>query len=122
MKLIDIGAAGTCFALAASLAGCGGFSLSSLNPWSGSTERTRTAPADATVYQCSDAKRLTVRYLAGTNSAMIVFREREFRLDQAASAPGRYTNGSTTLLSKGEETSLEEEGAVTYANCRRAAG
>jgi membrane-bound inhibitor of C-type lysozyme len=51
-----------------------------------------------------------------------VFQEREFRLDQAPSASGaRFTNGSTTLQSQGDQVSLEEEGAVTYSNCRKAA-
>ena len=53
---------------------------------------------------------------------MIIFREREFRLDQAPSAPGRYSNGSTTLQSKGELVSLEEEGTTTYSNCRKPTG
>ena len=122
MSLLDIGRAGIGVALAASLAGCGSFSLGSLNPWSSPVERARTAPADATVYACSDAKRLVVRHLAGSSSVMIVFPEREFRLDQAPSAPGRHTNGSTTLVSKGDEAALEEDGKQTYSNCRRAAG
>ncbi len=109
-------------ALLAGLTGCGGFSLGSLNPWSGPAERSRMAPADATVYACSDAKQLVVRYLPGSPSVMIVFREREFRLDQAAAEPGRYTNGSTTLVSKGNEASLEEDGKQTYTNCRKPTG
>lgn len=109
--------------LLAGLAGCGSFSLGGLNPWaSGPAERARTDPADATVYACSDAKRLVVRYLPGSSSVMIIFREREFRLDQAPSAPERYSNGSTTLLAKGESVFLEEEGTTTYSNCRKPAG
>ena len=107
--------------LAASLAGCGGFSLGSLNPWSGPVERGKMVPADATEYACDGGKRLVVRQLPG--AVMIMFPEREFRLDQAASAPDvRYTNGSTTLLSNGEQLSLQEEGAVTYTACRKAPG
>jgi membrane-bound inhibitor of C-type lysozyme len=110
--------------LAASLAGCGSFSVGSLNPWSGPVERARTTPADVTAYACDSGKRLAVRQLTG--AVMIVFPEREFRLDQAPSASStsgaRFTNGSTTLQSQGDQVSLEEEGAVTYSNCRKAAG
>lgn len=123
MKFIRFAKTGSGAVLAASLAGCGGFSVGSLNPWSGPVERVRTTPADATEYACDAAKRLVVRNLAGGNAVMIVFREREFRLDQAPSASGtRYTNGSTILQSQGDQVSLEEEGAVTYSNCRKAAG
>ena len=123
MKLIHFANAGFGILLVAVLAGCSGFSLDNLNPWGGSVERARTLPADAIEYACDAAKRLVVRNLAGSNAVMIVFREREFRLDQAPSASGaRFTNGSTTLQSQGDRVSLEEEGAVTYSNCRKAAG
>jgi len=103
--------------LAASLAGCGGFSLGSLNPWSGPVERGRMVPADATEYACDGGKRLVVQRLPG--AVMIMFPERDFRLDQAA-AGARYTNGSTTLLLNGDQVSLEEEGVVTFTACRKA--
>jgi len=114
---------GVAAVLAASLAGCGGFNAGSLNPWSGPVEITSTVPAGATVYACEGGKRLVVRYLSGPDAAMIVFRDREFRLDPSASAQGaRYTNGSTTLQSAADLVSLEEEGSVTYTNCRKATG
>lgn len=123
MEFTHFAKTGLGIVLVASLAGCGGFNLGSLNPWSGPVERPRTIPADATEYACDAAKRLVVRHLPGGNAVMIVFREREFRLDQATSASGaRFTNGSTTLQSQGERVSLEEEGAVTHSNCRKAAG
>jgi YD repeat-containing protein len=123
MKFIHFAQSGFGVVLAASLAGCGGFSLGSLNPWSGPVERARTLPADATEYACDDAKRLVVRHLAGGNAVMIVFREREFRLDPAPPGAGaRFTNGSTTIQLQGDRVFLEEEGAVTYSNCRKAAG
>jgi membrane-bound inhibitor of C-type lysozyme len=127
MKFIHFAKTGLGIVLAASLAGCGGFNFSfdSLNPWRGPVERARTTPADATEYACEGAKRLVVRHLPGGNAVMIVFQEREFRLDQAPSASStsgaRFTNGSTTLQSQGDQVSLEEEGAVTYSNCRKAA-
>jgi len=123
MKFIHFVKTGLGVVLAASLAGCGGFGIGSLNPWSGPVERVRTTPADATAYACDGARRLVIRNLADTKSVMIVFPEREFRLDQAPSGSGtRYTNGSTILQSQGDHVSLEEEGAVTHSNCRKAAG
>jgi membrane-bound inhibitor of C-type lysozyme len=124
MKSTILGYTGLGVVLAASLAGCGGFSVGSLNPWGDPVERVRTTAADATAYACDNAKRLVVRQLPG--AVMIVFAEREFRLDQAPSASStsgaRFTNGSTTLQSQGDQVSLEEEGAVTYSNCRKAPG
>jgi len=123
MNFVQFVNAGFRALLAASLAGCGSFSVDSLNPWSGPAERSRTLPADATEYACDAAKRLVVRYLPGGNAVMIVFREREFRLDQSPPAAGaRFTNGSTTLQLQGDRVSLEEEGAVTYSNCRKPGG
>ena len=119
MKIIAKAGCGAAFA--AALAGCGGFSLERLNPWSGPVEQAQSMPSDATAYACDGGKRLVVRYLSGDNAVMIVFKEREFRLDQAPSASGaRYTNGSTTLDAKDNEAHLEEAGATTYSNCRKA--
>jgi len=61
-----------------------------------------------------------VRYLAADKTVMIVFPEREFRLD--ATPAGGYSNGSTTLTAQGDETVLEEAGAKTYTNCKKATG
>ncbi len=107
-------------ALAAALGGCGGFSLGSLNPWGGTVEHVRSVPADATTYACEGGKRLVVRYLAADKTVMIVFPEREFRLD--ATPAGGYSNGSTTLTAQGDAAALEEAGAKTYTNCKKAAG
>jgi membrane-bound inhibitor of C-type lysozyme len=100
--------------LAAALGGCG-----SLNWWSGPVEQSRI-PRNATVYQCDAEKKLAVRYDEGGKSAMIIFLEREFRLDQAEGASGaRYSNGRTTLHTKGDEARLEESGSFTYENCKK---
>jgi hypothetical protein len=122
MRVLDYGKVAMGAMLAVSLAGCGGYRMNSLTPWSGPVERTTTLPADATVYACANGKQLVVRPLAGSSSVMIVFREREFRLDATPGAPGRYSNGATTLSSNDDQTSLAEEGALTYSNCRRAGG
>lgn len=96
------------------LSGCG-----SLNWWSGPAEQSRI-PRDATAYLCDGGKRLAVRYGEGGKSAMIIFPEREFRLDQVEAASGaRYSNGRTTLHSQGEGVRLEEGGTVSYDNCKK---
>ena len=126
MKIIQCAKTAGGAVLAASLAGCGSLSMDSLNPWRGPAERPTTSAADGTAYACDGGRRLVVRDLADIKAVMIVFRERQFRLDQAPSTPAkpgmRYTNGSTTLQWDGDQVSLEEDGAVTYANCRKAAG
>ena len=126
MKFIQFATIATGVVLVASLAGCGSFSLGSLNPWSGPVARATSFPADGIEYACDGGKRLVVRNLADIKAVMIVFRERQFRLDQvpaaSPSSDARFTNGSATLQSNGDQVSLEEEGAVTFANCRRAAG
>lgn len=122
MNTIGYAKAGCGVALAAALGGCGGFSLGSLNPWSGAVERVQAAPADATTYVCEGGKRLVVRYLAADKTVMIVFPEREFRLDATPAPAGSYSNGRTTLTAQGDAVALEEAGAKTYTNCKKTAG
>jgi membrane-bound inhibitor of C-type lysozyme len=103
-------------AAAATLAGCSswwpfGSSPSPDRPW---------YPADASVYKCEANKTLVVRYLEGGKAAMVMFPDREFRLDQVRSASGvAYSNGRTDLRTKGDEVQLEEGGNAQYANCKR---
>lgn len=99
---------------AALLAGCG-----SWNPWSGPTEQA-VIPRDATIYKCDGGRQLLVRYVDGGKSAMVLFTDREFRLDQVPAASGvKYSNGRTDLYTKGDEAFLEEGGQRLYANCTR---
>jgi membrane-bound inhibitor of C-type lysozyme len=101
---------------AAALAGCSswwpfGSSSSPDRPW---------YPSDASVYKCESNKTLVVRYLEGGKAAMVMFPDREFRLDQVSSASGvAYSNGRTDLRTKGDEVQLEEGGNPQYANCKR---
>jgi len=107
------------------LGGCS--SMGAMNPakwWGdGPKEQPVKRLAGATLYQCADGRQLAVRYAGeGQRQAMVILPEREFRLDQVQSATGmRYTNGRTTLLSKGDEVELEEGGSLLYAGCKRAA-
>lgn len=101
-------------ALLCALGGC-----ESLKWWGGPAEQSRI-PRNAVVYQCDGGKKLAVRFDEGGKSAMIIFPEREFRLDQAEGASGtRYTNGRATLYTKGDEARLEEGGSATYDNCKK---
>jgi membrane-bound inhibitor of C-type lysozyme len=78
-------------------------------------------PADATIYKCDGDKELVVQYLADGKSAMVMYTERDFRLDQVQSGSGvRYSNGRTTLHTKGPEAFLEEGGQTLFANCKSA--
>lgn len=78
-------------------------------------------PADATVYKCEGNKTLVVRYLDGGKAAMVVFPEREFRLDAIRTASGvNYSNGRTDLRTQGDDAQLEEDGRRLYENCKRA--
>jgi membrane-bound inhibitor of C-type lysozyme len=104
---------------AAALAGCSGWwpfgsAPSPDRPW---------YPPDASVYKCDGNKTLVVRYLDGGKAAMVMFPEREFRLDPARSASGvSYSNGRTDLRTKGDEAQLDEGGNPQYANCKRVPG
>jgi membrane-bound inhibitor of C-type lysozyme len=99
-------------ALLAFAAGCSSW-------WSAGGERPRW-PADATIYKCDADKELVVQYLADGKSAMVMYPERDFRLDQVVAASGvRYSNGRTTLHTKGPEAFLEEGGQTLFANCKR---
>ncbi|MBI2960894.1 MAG: MliC family protein [Betaproteobacteria bacterium] len=113
MPAVRIGAA--LVVSAALLAGCGGRWW----PWGEGAggEVTRSYPG-ARVYACDGGKRLLVRYGPENRYAMIIFPEREFRLDAEASAGGKYTNGRTVLSSRGDEATLQEAGTVIFANCK----
>jgi membrane-bound inhibitor of C-type lysozyme len=75
-------------------------------------------PTDAVAYKCDQNKRLVVRYPSGGKYAVVMLPDREFRLDAVASASGaRYGNGRTTLSTKGDEASLEDQGNLLFANC-----
>lgn len=105
----------TCLSLL--LPGCGGVSLW---PFGGdkNQDRTRT-PSDATEYQCAGGKHFYVRNLDNGGAAWIIFPEREFRLDKVASAAGtRYSNGIATLDINGNEVTLTDGPAISFAGCK----
>ncbi len=90
------------------------------NPWGTATERS-TVPADATAYTCNGNKPLYVRYGPSSQYAMLIYPDREFRLDADKSGAGKFTNGRTTLTVSSTDASVEEGGAAVYAGCKRTA-
>ncbi|MGB7541798.1 MAG: MliC family protein [Burkholderiales bacterium] len=101
-------------ATAGLLAGCGSL------PWTdGYDADAPRIPRNAKIYACDGGKQLVVVYAGDGKSAMIIYPEREFRVDGMPAGPGtKYGNGRTTLSTTGGEAMLEEEGATLFANCK----
>lgn len=88
-------------------------------PWGGGSGDVPRVPPGATAYKCDGGKELFVRYADGGKSAMIVFPEREFRLDRVGGDTGtRYSNGHTTLMVDGDAAMLQEGSTASHANCK----
>ncbi len=108
---------------AALTAGCSSISNINVNPmtwWSGPQEQVPAQLVGATLYECEGNKRFAVRFGTAGQPAMVILPEREFRLDPAPGAPGTsFTNGRSTLTTKGDEASLDEGGSNQYSNCKR---
>lgn len=96
------------------LAGCGSWS-----PWSGPVEQSRL-PRDAQVYRCDGGRTLAVRQLDKGESMMVIYPEREFRLERIGE--GRYSNGRTLLQMEGDEAWVEEEKGRVYDGCKKQSG
>ncbi len=110
--------------LAASLllSACGGINFGRLSFWTNEpAEQQSPRLVGATQYACEGNKRLAVRFGAAGQPVMVIFPEREFRLDpQPAGAGTRHSNGTTTLLTQGDEATLEEGGQPVLTGCKRA--
>jgi membrane-bound inhibitor of C-type lysozyme len=115
-----IGTLAAGFAAAIALSGCGNMNMSRItNPWGGPQEQARL-PADAVAYTCSNGKPLYVRYGAGNQFAMVMFPDREFRLDATDGAVGgKYSNGRTNLEVRDGEVTVTEGATVLYGACKR---
>ncbi len=113
--------AGVLFASSLVLGGCGMEKITRMGFWTNEpVEQKSPRLVGATQYTCDDNKRLAVRFGAAGQPAMVIFPEREFRLDPVKDAAGRYTNGRNTLVVEGESASLDEGGTPVLANCKRA--
>lgn len=103
------------------LSGCGG---ANIWPFSGekNQDRLRT-PSNATEYRCTGGKHFYLRYMDNGGAAWIIFPEREFRLDKVTSTTGtQYSNGSATLDINGNEATLADGPAVSFAGCKAESG
>lgn len=106
-------------ALVMAAEGCG--TVDRLTDWWASGPRERSTMRQGAVeYRCDANKILVLGLEQAPQSVWVIFPEREFRLDavQAASG-GRYSNGRTTLITQGDEVSLEDGPTVTHVNCKR---
>ena len=107
-----VAAAASCLLLTA----CGGFSIW---PFGGSAPERSRVPSDATEYQCAGGKYFYLRSMDGGNSAWVILREREFRLDKIDSAGGtRYGNGVAVLELNASEASLSDGSTTSYTGCK----
>ena len=118
-KLMRITATGlACLPLL--LAGCGDISVKKYLPFGGDAiqERPRT-PSNATEYQCAAGKRFFVRTLDGGAAVWLILPEREVRLEKLGSdAPLRYGNGNAVLEINGNEATLKDGAAISFAACK----
>jgi membrane-bound inhibitor of C-type lysozyme len=102
------------------LSGCGNLNMSRItNPWGGPEEQSKLSP-DTVAYVCSNTKPLYLRYGAGNQFVMVMFPDREFRLDAVEGAAGsKYTNGRTNLEVRDGEVNVTEGTSVLYGGCKR---
>ena len=120
MKLTMTSLLGVTLIASGLVAGCGAEKFVRLGFWTNEpTEQQSPRLVGATQYTCDGNKRLAVRFAAAGQPAMVIFPEREFRLDPVKEAAGRYTNGRSTLVVEGESASLDEGGTPVLANCKR---
>ena len=120
MKNRWMGLTGAGLACALLLSGCGEVRVRQLWPFGGDTasERSRTL-ANATEYQCAGNKRFHVRLLDGGAAAWLILAERELRLEKlGADSAQRYSNGIAVLEINGNEATLNDGAAISFAACK----
>ena len=109
-------------AAASLLAGCSGDRLTKLMTWSSEPiDQSSQRLAGTTQYECDGSKRLAVRFGAAGQPVMMVFPDREFRLDPVAGSAGRYSNTRSTLIVQGDTVAYDEPGLAPLTNCKRPA-
>ncbi len=114
-RILFYAALGAALACAVLLTGCGG------GWWPlGARSRAETRPAypDAKAYACAAGKRLLVQFGPANKYAMVIFPDREFRLDAQAPDGTKFSNGRTELSFANGEAKLEEGGTTLFANCK----
>lgn len=75
--------------------------------------------ANATEYNCEGGKRFYVRSIDNGAAVWLILRDREVRLDKAASGSS-YSNGITLLDINGSDASLKDGDKTTFAGCKAA--
>jgi membrane-bound inhibitor of C-type lysozyme len=79
----------------------------------------RNEDARATAYRCSNGGIISARYLPDGGSAVLFLPDRTLTLPRAPSGSGtRYSDGTFTLLSVGEEARVEFGQTALYEGCR----
>ncbi len=71
-------------------------------------------------YRCDNGMRFTVSFDKGANAATLQMNAERLLLAGAPSASGaRYTDGRTTLLTRGTTATLERVGLPPVQNCKQ---
>ena len=100
------------------IGGCGGFNPASLWPFGDGVQgREPGPPPNALAYRCDANRSFYLRMLDG-GAAWVILPEREFRLDKAAGAAGRYGNGVATLEVNGDIATLNDGPGQAFTACR----
>lgn len=74
------------------------------------------------VYQCDDAKGFSAKYFDNA-TVQATFGSKVIVLPQVESASGaQYSDGSVTILTKGDEATVEVGGTPQFTNCIAVAG
>lgn len=90
----------------------------SANAQESTQESTPSMPETSTAYtyECDGGQTFQAEY--GTAAATVQLDNQTLTLAQIPSGSGtRYSDGTTTLLTKGEKATVEVNGATTYSNC-----
>jgi membrane-bound inhibitor of C-type lysozyme len=101
------------------LSGCGSVNVN-LWPFGGEGAQDRPIkPANSTEYQCNNGKRFYVRNLENGAAVWLIYPDRQVRLDKVGSG-ARYSNGIAMLEIIGNEATLTDGPAISYAGCKAA--
>ena len=74
-------------------------------------------PANSTEYRCDAGKSFFLRMADGGAAAWVILPEREFRLDKAGAATGRYESRVARLDLNGEMATLTD-GPDAFTGCK----
>ncbi len=101
-----------------------GWAIAQLIPVPAIAQQANPTPKIITtaVYQCDDAKGFSAKYFDNA-TVQATFGSKVMVLPQVESASGaQYSNGSVTILTKGDEATVEVGGTPQFTNCIAVAG